>query len=207
MKTTTAMRSNRRPNEVRSREMRERILGAAITCIRTMGYTNATISEIAQTAKASPGALQHHFRSRNDLMLAVLDESFGKVHDFLSTGAIAEDDLRARVDKIVEEYWRGFGSRDYLVAWEIIVAENANPDLRGAVLKHSEDATNAAFTSWRVVFGDLHLSDERLYSILTFTLSTLRGLSFLQFLRADSFDYSDQTRILKENLFAQLERR
>lgn len=203
--STSSGAPRRRPNSIRSREMRERIIAATVSCIRTQGYARTTISEVAHTASVSSGALQHHFRNKNELVLAVLEHTFSEVHGFLGAVRVNTGDLRPRIDAIVDEYWRGFGTPNYLTAWEIIIAEKANESLKSAILKNSDLATRAAFALWRDVFSDLDIDEDDLFRILVVTLSNLRGLAFLQYLRDEDFDYSQEVAILKRSLQQQIE--
>ncbi|MEV0847250.1 TetR/AcrR family transcriptional regulator [Streptomyces sp. NPDC049954] len=54
--------------------MREQVITAAEAVIREQGLTRCTTKEIAETARCSEGTIYRHFRSKEDLFLAVLTE-------------------------------------------------------------------------------------------------------------------------------------
>ncbi|GAA5768496.1 TetR/AcrR family transcriptional regulator [Streptosporangium roseum] len=56
------------------RSTRERIVDAAAQVMRTQGLARATTKEIARTAGCSEALLYKHFRAKEDLFLAVLQE-------------------------------------------------------------------------------------------------------------------------------------
>ncbi|MEO1190973.1 MAG: TetR/AcrR family transcriptional regulator [Pseudomonadota bacterium] len=204
MQSTAMSRPQRRSNEQRSQEMRARLIAAAIESVRTVGYARTTLAEVSYRAAVSSGAIQHHFRNRNELILAVLEQIFADLHDFLDhdfSRLRAEDDP---ISALVEAYWRGFGTLDYLVAWEIISAEKSNPDLAPAIRAYSQRATQSAFGRWRSAFTAYEIADADLYEILVMTLSSLRGLSFLQMVEQGPVDRSRQLSLLKDSLRQQI---
>ena len=73
MTALAAAPRTRRSQEQRSAETRERLIVAAIECIERVGYVEATTTLIAQQANVSRGALQHHFATKADLIVAVID--------------------------------------------------------------------------------------------------------------------------------------
>ena len=57
----------------RSEETRARILESAIKLFSTNGYNKASVDNICADAGVSKGAFYHHFESKQDLFLALLD--------------------------------------------------------------------------------------------------------------------------------------
>jgi AcrR family transcriptional regulator len=55
---------------------RRGLLSAAEKLIVERGFAAASLAEIARAAGVSKGAIYHHFRSKDDLLLALLDEHF-----------------------------------------------------------------------------------------------------------------------------------
>jgi len=58
----------------KSAETREKILMAAFDEIYSYGYQSASLSNILKNTGTTKGALYHHFKSKKELGLAVLDE-------------------------------------------------------------------------------------------------------------------------------------
>jgi AcrR family transcriptional regulator len=52
---------------------REKILQAAFTVLSRQGYENASIKDIAEEAGVAQGLVHYHFKSKQQLVLAVLD--------------------------------------------------------------------------------------------------------------------------------------
>jgi len=58
----------------RSEETRSRIMEAAIKLFSSRGYNRASVDDICEEAGISKGAFYHHFKSKQALFLALLDE-------------------------------------------------------------------------------------------------------------------------------------
>ena len=54
-------------------DTREKILQAAFTVLSRQGYENASIKDIAEEAGVAQGLVHYHFKSKQQLVLAVLD--------------------------------------------------------------------------------------------------------------------------------------
>ena len=62
----------RRSNEKRSAEMRAALIEAAIQSLCGIGYSKTTTHEICRRAGATSGAIQHHFGSKDELILSLI---------------------------------------------------------------------------------------------------------------------------------------
>ncbi|WP_059021788.1 TetR/AcrR family transcriptional regulator [Mycobacterium sp. M26] len=63
-----------RPVGANSEETRKRILEATMRCIAQVGYSRATIREIAREAQMTSGSLYHYFPNKAELVKATFDE-------------------------------------------------------------------------------------------------------------------------------------
>src|SRR3546814_12494567 len=68
----------RRTQEERSAETRESLVAAAIEVLAEVGYVAATTAAIAERASVSRGAIQYHFESKNDLVVAIMEAIAGE---------------------------------------------------------------------------------------------------------------------------------
>ena len=60
------------PKKRNSQEMIQRILDAALELFRTKGYEETTILDIVNAMKVSRGAFYHHFKSKEEVLFALL---------------------------------------------------------------------------------------------------------------------------------------
>ncbi|MFN8033759.1 MAG: TetR/AcrR family transcriptional regulator [Mycobacterium sp.] len=63
-----------RPVGANSEETRKRILDATMRCVADVGYSRATIREIAREAQMTSGSLYHYFPNKAELVKATFDE-------------------------------------------------------------------------------------------------------------------------------------
>jgi AcrR family transcriptional regulator len=70
------------------------IISAAATVFHRKGYHGATMADIAAEVDLTAGSLYHHFPSKQDLLMAVLDRGLGLITDEVRL-VVESDDLPA----------------------------------------------------------------------------------------------------------------
>ncbi|HTO01400.1 MAG TPA: TetR/AcrR family transcriptional regulator [Microthrixaceae bacterium] len=122
------------PQQDRSRATRLRLLTAAIECLGELGWSNSTVTVVAERAGVSRGAAQHHFPTREDLFVAAVEHvseiRASEVREFTSRAGAEPLDTRAVVDLVVELYTGSL----FRAALELWVASSAEPQLRERVV-------------------------------------------------------------------------
>lgn len=63
------------PRSARAERTRQRLLDAAGRCFAQGGFAKTTVEEIARTAGVSKGLVYHHFRSKDEVLRAVLERT------------------------------------------------------------------------------------------------------------------------------------
>jgi AcrR family transcriptional regulator len=63
----------RRTQAERTAAMRSRLLDATVECLVTYGYVGTTTHRVAEVAGVTRGAQIHHFRSKEDLVVAAIE--------------------------------------------------------------------------------------------------------------------------------------
>lgn len=110
---------------------KERILAAASDIFGAKGFKNATIRTIAQAAEANIAAINYHFRDKEGLYGAVLEEvfhqGFTRFPATMNLGpeASPEERLRAFIRSMFyrlqsKEGWGGIAGRGKLIARELL---------------------------------------------------------------------------------------
>jgi AcrR family transcriptional regulator len=87
---------------------RERIVDAARELFWLQGYEATSVAEILEKAGVNPGSLYHHFRSKEEVLLAVLDGYKELLYPMIIAPAFERvaDPLK-RIFAILEGYRRG----------------------------------------------------------------------------------------------------
>jgi AcrR family transcriptional regulator len=100
-----------RPVGASGEETRQRIIDAAMRCVAEVGYSRATIREIAKMAQMTSGSLYHYFPNKTELIKATFDEmaamSIPRVIEAATRGDNYLDRLMAvfdECDQMMREY-------------------------------------------------------------------------------------------------------
>jgi AcrR family transcriptional regulator len=167
----------RRSHAERRAETRMRILAAVVESIDDVGFQRTTGSEIARRAGVSWGAVQHHFRDKDGILVAVLERSFALFKERLEGAIDPEADLGERVDLFVERAWSHFSSPEYRSTFEIL--RNLPDDLDRT---WQADLLSQWLEVWSRYFPESPIAASPAargpaIELLYFTFSTLSGLA------------------------------
>jgi AcrR family transcriptional regulator len=88
------------PRQKRSLEKRARLKAAALASFGEMGYQDTSVGEIARKAKLAVGTFYQHYRTKRQVLLALMDELLGKLSQ-LSFRPKAAMDVRAAVHDLL----------------------------------------------------------------------------------------------------------
>lgn len=198
------MAVRRRTQDERSGETRGKLIDATIDSICERGFQNATTAKIARRAGVSRGALQHHFRDKADLLLAVLEFICRQFASGVSDIADRNKSLEARCDDLVRVVWAIYGSRAYAAAIEIVLGARGDPETYARIHHYRSLSVEAAERHWAEALSDIDVSPERLSDILHFTVAAMRGFSLHAPLRSDARFYRHQLKLLRDFLLTAL---
>jgi AcrR family transcriptional regulator len=90
-----------KPNkhELRTRETRELLLRAAETIFIRDGYSGADLDEIAALAGRTKGAIYGHFKSKEDIFMAMIEQrreaARTRMYDLMASATTVEDNVAA----------------------------------------------------------------------------------------------------------------
>ena len=188
-----------RPSNTEHR--RQEIVLGLMSAMAEKGYEKASIQSIAKAAGLSPGLIHYHFKTKLEILIALMTELSSKADDryelLVAKADTAEDKLMAYIDAALA---LGEGSDQQAVAaWVIIGAEAVRlEDVRSlyqeVIAKHSETLvallTQAASTEKK-------LSKKKAKELATFIIASIEGAYQIATTIPDaSKDYA--ARILKE---------
>ncbi|MCG6857568.1 MAG: TetR/AcrR family transcriptional regulator [Salaquimonas sp.] len=112
----------------KSDAMRAAILDAAVNRLSSTGYHASSIKKIAAEGDFSIGALQHHFPSKEDLMVAVAERGLKRGEIFLTRWA--EERGAAGLPELIDDSWSShITSHWYKAMLEIFVAARTDERL------------------------------------------------------------------------------
>lgn len=162
----------------KSASAREAICRAAIGCLIDLGYAETSIQRVVERTQLSKGALQHHFRTKEDLIAAVVETLLGR-------GSSRDFPLRAReemnasdiVRSELRSVWDGLiNTGAYRALLEILVAARTDVQLRARIepmlYGHNQRIDQHERLSYEAVSGDA--ADVELLMVMNRAL--MRGL-------------------------------
>lgn len=131
----------------KSAATRERILEAAIDRLVADGYSGLTTNAVGLRAGLSRGTMHHHFATRGDLVVALIEYTFyRRMHAFLSdyTAALREGGETRLVELAADAHWRTVQSREYAAYLELAIAARTDSQLE----RHFVPAAQRYDTVW-----------------------------------------------------------
>ncbi len=154
---------------------RQKVLDAAIQTILEVGYYQASSNAIARRAGVTWGTLQHQFGTREALLLEVLNDRWGRLHDQMATAEVHGATLEARLERVLEVLATHYSAPEHLVQLQILLDLTHNPDTsaeaREAIAAHGR-ALNEA---WHPLFVQALGPAARFTSLVAYAFLTLRG--------------------------------
>ncbi|HEX3838606.1 MAG TPA: helix-turn-helix domain-containing protein [Steroidobacteraceae bacterium] len=191
---------------------KSRILSAAFCQLSTVGYAALSMREIAKDAEVNHALINYHFRSKDQLVIAVLDEANRQLLErqqrmYLGPNTFAEKWAQAR-----RFYQDDLASGFVRVQAELWAASFSDPTLREKFLPRLRDWHNLVLGGVREALKALEASGTKLPApfsaeiITTWISNFWLGMEFLDLI-ATSRETAEHTAALNavEKLLKQLD--
>ncbi|HWF53794.1 MAG TPA: TetR/AcrR family transcriptional regulator [Solirubrobacteraceae bacterium] len=152
------------------------LLDATAECLVEEGYPALTTRRVAERAGVAQSTLMHYFPTREEflieaithLALRLADEAL----DHIDLAAMRQPEHR---EKVLDEAWREFTSREALAAAQLWIAAWGEPEL-AATLRDLEQRLGAIIDATaRTLFPD-QADDPRFPALIDAAVSLIRGL-------------------------------
>ncbi len=180
----------RRSNAERSRQTRERVLGAALACLMADGYARTTTLAVQQRAGVSRGALLHQYPSKASLLVDAVRHLAVQQGDALERRAAATP-IGSDADWL-DLLWESFASPLFGAVLELWVAARSDHELHGALLPYEREIGHRLRDIARVGLG--RPAPPQFDLVLAMSLAYFRGVALTAVLDADT---ESQARLLR----------
>ena len=190
----------RRTQRERRESTRRQLVAAAIDCICEYGFAGASSAAIADRAGVSRGAVQHHFGTRDRLLLAILEDLRGKLVARAPRAATSGTPVADRLDALLEQYWDIINSRHFIATVQIQLGTVNNRELYPDVFKLMHKSVTQLDRDWVAIFAEHDIPPERVMAARHLALATFRGLAVRQVYRSSRDGWAAERSLLKEML-------
>jgi AcrR family transcriptional regulator len=175
----------RRTQAQRTAAMRTRLLDATIECLVTYGYAGTTTPRVAQLAGVTRGAQIHHFRSKEDLVVAAIEH----LAQQRTQAAIREfGRVEASVDPasaVLDFLWQAHQGPTFTAALELWVAGRTDPVLARQV-ERVEPVVNSTLIAVIAQLVPDHPAQKQIRNVVYTAMDALRGILMASFVDRDA---------------------
>jgi AcrR family transcriptional regulator len=165
----------RRTQSERSEATRLALLDAAVDCLVELGYARTTTRRVAARASVTPGALQHHFSSKAELLRATVSHIRTLwAGEILSFRPDAES-LKGRHEQLLDRMWSLYRGPLFRAMLELSVGVRTDPALAAPLAGAHEEMVRITAAGIPILFPEHADRPEMLPLVLT-GQATMRGL-------------------------------
>lgn len=177
--------ARRRPKQDRSRETHQRVLVGAVECLVKFGWQGATTQVVADHVGISRGALQHHFPTREDLMLAAVEYVFEQRIGKAFSTDITVPPGQTRESVLIERLLHYYSDDLFKAALHIWTAAASEPAFREKIVPREAEFSRKVFQA-AIEFLGADEADERTRRMIQSMMDLSRGLGLADLLTDDS---------------------
>jgi AcrR family transcriptional regulator len=173
-------RRARRTQAQRRAATRVALLDAAIDCLAEDGFAGATTRRIAERAGVTPGALQHHFATKTELLGDArrhLGDEFVRQMTADRPTAVRSSTLRA--ERQLDRWWELCKGPLFIALVELWVAARSDAQLRKTLLEAERDNAHLFAEGGRIVYPDL-IDRPGFVELIQTARATIRGIAMLR---------------------------
>lgn len=171
----------RRTQVERRRATRSALLDATVACLVEDGYANTTTRRIAERANVSPGALQHHFASKQELVSEAITYLTRRLSEqLMERGLPSAESGRLLAEQLIDRLWEVLNGPLIEAATELAVAARTDPSLRQRLAEAQREAVEMVGVTARYLLPD-EAAQPGFIELISTVLAALRGMVLLGF--------------------------
>jgi AcrR family transcriptional regulator len=171
----------RRTQPERRARTRKALLAATIETLVDGGYAGVTTRGVAKRASVSVGALQHHFKTKSELVAAAIEHLIAELtRELVARAPTASRSERELAEALLDALWELHKGPLMAAVAELAVAARTDAELRDRFAPVQREAI-AASSSVAVHLFPRAAAQPPLLTLIDTALATLRGLALLRF--------------------------
>ena len=179
MKTprTEPVAKARRTQAERTEETRRRILDASVNLLAAKGYAGFRTADVAEIAGVSRGAQTHHFPSKDELVVAVVEHVFKKAGEQGRKRAGRVKSVDEAFQSLISDSQEFFFSELFLIAMDLAIQGRMQNGVDNPLGQISAASRLPVEASWLAALIDAGVPPAVAEDLLWLTLSIVRGLA------------------------------
>lgn len=156
---------------------RERVLAAAVEIIYEEGYYRASSNHIAKRAGVSWGVIQHHFGSRERLLLEVVRSGTEGLVDLLRDAEIRGETIHERLDSLADVIWEHYRRPEFLAYIQVLLNLSKEPRTSADTIEALAATERAVGDLWRGLVDQAIPPEHRRPDLGGVIFHLIRGLA------------------------------
>lgn len=174
--------------EMRSARTRGKILKATLDSIYEDGFNKASTNEIARRAGVSRGALLHHYPIKELLIADAVEFLLTTEIEDIRRVAGAYASKQLSIDDFLDDLWRRFSGRLFMITVEFLASARTDDKLRDAIGPVSLRFHQSLNEIWSTFFANKSIPPHKVQVLLNATTCLMRGMGIQTIFRDDK-DY------------------
>lgn len=172
---------------------RRMLLDATIEMLMDSGLNACSLAAVAKRAGMTTGAVQHHFKTKAELMRAVIAERLFATEQSFDWDGIVDLSVADRCKRMIAYQWNFYQDPKYLAIWDIILGARTEDLIQHEIREWQSSGTRAFERAIERAFPDQNLTRTDVSAIQYFLNGHLRGLALLRTVQ-------DEPQIIKQQL-------
>jgi AcrR family transcriptional regulator len=157
-------------------ETRRQMIDATVACILERGFYRASTNEIARRAGVTWGVIQHHFGTREALLLAVLQDGAQRFAETVEGADIVGDTAEERLGALLDILADHYGRPEYMAWLQVMINMDHDPRTSDEVRATMREVAERSSEHVRRLLGAALGPATRVPDLATTMFLTLRGI-------------------------------
>jgi AcrR family transcriptional regulator len=165
--------------------MRTRLLDATVECLVTYGYAGTTTPRVAERAGVTRGAQIHHFRSKEDLVVAAIEHLAQQRVQAAMREFGRMQASRDPVSTVLDFLWEAHQGPMFVATVELWIAARTD-DILARHIERVEPVVNSTLISAIAQLVPDHAMRKELRNFVYTAMDALRGILLNSFVDRDT---------------------
>jgi AcrR family transcriptional regulator len=156
---------------------RRRVLDAAIRCIVDEGVYRASSNRIAERAGVTWGVIQHHFGTRDALLMAVVEDQVEQLVSSIEQAHIGGVSTEERIESLADVVWSHYARPEFLAAVQVVTNLSRDPRTAEPTLDALDAVGARMMQSWQHLVDQVVPPSRQSPGLASALFTILRGVA------------------------------